>query len=160
MFTDSSFSKNLQRATWAVWLRANGTTFRHSGIVRGTVTQSGDGELAALANGLVACRSHFAPLARTKIIVQTDSQEAISAIMAKTHPRPYAQEIVNYIHTFWSAEGFRLDLRHVKGHQGTRNRRAAVNTWCDNECRRLMGHLLRERYEYHASTQPSAEVSP
>ena len=38
-----------------------------------------------------------------------------------------------------------LILRHVKGHEGTKTPRNAVNTWCDKECRIRMGQLIKEQ---------------
>ena len=146
MFTDSSFSQRIGRATWAAWAKADGLTSRWSGPVKSPVTQSGDGELAAIANGLYHVVKYLSPSAGSKIIIQTDSQEAIDALKRRYHVRRYAQMTVGYIHNHAAKHGLILDLRHVKGHRADEDRRAAVNTWCDRQCRMEMGKLLADFY--------------
>lgn len=142
LFTDASFSERLCRGTWAVWFKADGVTYRFSGKIKGTLTQSGDGELSAVANGLHLIVRSLTPPEGSRIIAQTDSQEAISAIQSWGHPRDGANAILLYIRTLLTTHRLRLELRHVKGHKGTITPRNAVNTWCDKECRRQMGELL------------------
>ena len=142
LFTDASFSRRHGRGTWAAWFKANGATFRFSGIIRAQLTQSGDAELAALANGLVCVVRTLAPSANDKIIAQLDSAEAIGAVRFHNHPRPYVQAVLGHIAELRKRCGFALDLRHVKGHRGDDTPRSAVNSWCDKECRRRMGELL------------------
>jgi len=144
MFTDASFNARLRRATWASWIKHNGTTFRDSGIVVAECAQSGDGELAAIANGLHKCKHHLGPLAGARIIAQTDSQEAIDALRKREHPRRYAHEVTRWILFFTVQHNVRVEFRHVKGHKGMQDRRSAVNTWCDKECKRQMGLLLAQ----------------
>jgi hypothetical protein len=142
MFTDCSYNRQLRRATWAAWAKADGVTIRVSGVLRAKVDQSGDGEIAAIANGLAAVKRAFAPPHGSKIIAQTDSTEAIHALRCGNHVRSFSQAAVQYALAFVSDNGWRLELRHVKGHCGAKTPRHAVNTWCDKECSRLMGKLL------------------
>ena len=142
LFTDCSFSYRLSRGTWAAWFKVDGKTYRYSGTLREQIAQSAEGELRALANGLHYIKKTLAAPSGTKIIAQMDSVEAINAIRSKAHPRPQAKETVDYILAILTAEHWRLVLRHVKGHQGNATPRSAVNSWCDRECRRLMGELL------------------
>ncbi len=154
MFTDSSFNRKLNRATWAAWFKCDGKTLRYSGIVKQSVSQSGDGELAAIANGLKAIKLKLAPPAGSRIIAQTDSVEAIHAIRSGNHIRLYSNQATKYILEIVKTEAWRLDLRHVKGHKGTQTPRNAVNSWCDVECRRLMGQLI----ESSVKTQGELEL--
>ena len=142
LFTDASFSRRLSRGTWACWFKNEGQTWRYSGILRETIVQSGDGELMAIANGLVAVVKKLEPKKGDKILVQTDSVEAIHALRCGAHVRPIAPAAVKHVKALQEAHGFTYILRHVKGHKGAATPRNAVNTWCDRECRRLMGTLL------------------
>jgi len=147
LFTDASFSNRYKRGTWAAWFKVDGKTSRFSGTIVAELQQSGDAELAALANGLFAITRTLGPTTGDKIIAQTDSVEAITAVRMLTHSRPYAKDVVTYIDKLRNIHGFTLELRHVKGHKGAQTPRHAVNTWCDGECRRLMGLLIAERQQ-------------
>ena len=146
LFTDSSYSHTLRRATWAAWYRADGVTHRQSGALKGRVENSGEGELGAIANALHCIRKTYgqAALAGARIIIQADSEEALQAVERRSHPRASAQSIVDYILDFQSGYAVTLDIRHVKAHvsRAKRTRRNAVNHWCDREAKRQMGLLL------------------
>jgi len=144
LFTDASVKFEIARATWACWAKADGVTHRYSGIIRNTINQSGDAELCAIANGLFVVIRRFAPPIKSKIIIQTDSDEAIYAIKSGKHTRPYTKLLLNNIYSTLQKHDLYCDLRHVKGHKGTATPRNAVNTWCDVECRRQMQILLDE----------------
>jgi ribonuclease HI len=144
MFTDASYSSTLKRATWAVWFRCDGTTHRRSGYVKHSVTQSGDGEIAAIVNGMHQVYTVLNPPPGSKLIIQTDSAEAIHAYRCGNHVRPYCNQVIAYGLRLTASQRWVLDFRHVKGHKGTQTPRNAVNTWCDGECRRLMGRLILE----------------
>ena len=144
LFTDASFNRALGRGVWAAWAKANGKTIRHSGAIKEPMPDIAESELAAIANGLFAAKKKFEPPFGSKIIVATDSAEAIASLCNRNHPRVKARFLTNYIHALAQEQGWTLDIRHVKGHKGTQTPRNAVNTWCDKECRRLMGLLLKQ----------------
>lgn len=158
MFTDASWNSKLRRATWACWTKANNETHRYSGIIRGEVDNSAEGELAAIVNGLFVIHRRFAAPAGSKIIIQSDSVEALTAIERASHPRGQAKLLATNVLTFAKKQDWQLDLRHVKGHQGTRNCRAAVNHWCDSECRRLMGELIAAQAQVELSVPHQLEL--
>jgi ribonuclease HI len=151
MFTDASWNRKTHQAVWASWAKLNGETIRNSGQLKSTVPQIGTAELVAIANGLYCISKQFQHAKGDKILIQTDSLEAIHAINGQEHPRAQDRAIVVHIKAFAETHGWLLELRHVKGHRGTSSPRHAVNTWCDKECRRLMGLALAPR---------SAEVIP
>lgn len=143
LFTDATYSKRLSRGAWAAWAKADSKTYRYSGLIKNEIPDIGEGELAAIANGLFVIAKRFQPPAGSRIIVTTDSTEAIAALSNRNHPRPTCRHIANYIWATTRENKWTLDLRHVKGHRGTASPRHAVNTWCDRECRRRMNELLR-----------------
>ena len=145
MFTDASWNRATLIGVWSMWAKLDGNTIRYSGILRNKMPQIGTAELSAIANGLFCIKRKFQCEENTKIIAQTDSLEAISAINSNNHPRPEDNALALHIKEFVKTNGWRLELRHVKGHKGTATRRNAVNTWCDRECKRQMGIALRER---------------
>ena len=144
LFTDASFNRALGRGVWAAWAKADGKTIRYSGPLLEPMPDIAECELAAIGNGLAAVKAKFAPPFGSKIIVATDSAEAIASLRSRNHPRVKCRFLTNYIHALAQAEGWTLDIRHVKGHRGAATPRNAVNTWCDKECRRVMGLLLKQ----------------
>ena len=158
LFTDASFNRALGRGVWAAWAKADGKTIRYSGALREPMSDIAECELAAIGNGLAAVKAKFAPPFGSKIIVATDSAEAIASLRSRNHPRVKCRFLTNYIHALAQAEGWTLDIRHVKGHRGAATPRNAVNTWCDKECRRLMGLLLKQNQMETAIANPQQEL--
>jgi ribonuclease HI len=144
MFTDASFSAKYKRGTWAAWAKMNGDTMRRSGILKEKLPSAEVAELCAIANGLVALRLSYGLEVGPNIIIQTDCKNAIGRIQGTTKRNDTTDKIVAYIQDYAKLQGWNLDLRHVKGHKGTATRRNAVNTFCDQECRRQMGLLLSQ----------------
>jgi ribonuclease HI len=153
LFTDATFNLRLRRGAWAAWAKANGKTIRYSGLIKEPIPDIAEGELSAIANGLYAIKAKFQPEASSRIIITTDSMEAIASLRQRNHPRVKCRFLTNYIHALAQVEGWSLDIRHVKGHKGTSSPRSAVNTWCDKECRRLMGLLLAQTKQETAERQ-------
>jgi ribonuclease HI len=143
MFTDAGWSRTHSIGVWAVWAKCNGTRIRYAGQAKMPVLQSGQAELVAIANGLSLIARNFAPNAGSRIIVQTDSEEAMLALKRRFHRRPETKPALDHILKFTYEHNWHLDLRHVKGHSGDVTSRHAVNAWCDTECKRLMTQALR-----------------
>lgn len=144
LFTDSSHSRILARATWAAWFKADGVAWRYAGPVKGPITSSGQGELAAIANGLCQVTRACRPGLGSKVIVQSDSLEALTALQRNKHRNPYCTSVLAYIESLRVTNELILDLRHVKGHSGTGNPRSAINHFCDREAQRQMDILWAE----------------
>lgn len=157
MFTDATFNLRLRRGAWAAWAKANGKTIRYSGLIKEPILDIAEGELSAIANGLYAVMKKFEPEQGSRIIIATDSMEAIAALRNRNHPRVKCRILTNYVHGLAIAKGWSLDIRHVKGHKGDATPRNAVNTWCDKECRRLMGELLKAQIKMETAKQPEQQ---
>jgi len=153
LFTDASYNQKLRRGTWAAYFIPAGTMSndaqRASGIMRQTLDHASDAEISALANGIWTLTQRLHPPAGSRIIAQTDCLEILNSMSNNNHPRQNFLSIMFHIRKLQRDYGLVLDLWHVKGHQGTKNPRSAVNSWCDAECKRQMGYLL----ETQATTQ-------
>ena len=158
LFTDASFNRALSRGVWAAWAKADGKTIRYSGALKDKVPDIAEAELAAIANGLYAVKAKFEPPTSSRIIVASDSMEAITSLRLRNHPRITCRQITNYIHALSREQDWTLDIRHVQGHKGDKTPRHAVNTWCDKECRRLMGLLLKQKEVETAIANPQQEL--
>ena len=142
MFTDAGYCPERKIGTWAVWAKRDGKTFRYSGVLRGEVDDSAIAELRATVNGVCAVLAAMKPEKATKIIAQSDCESAVGALLGSHYKRKEARKRVesatNLLHKRLRETGVVVEYRHVSGHRGTVNPRAAVNTWCDQECTRLL----------------------
>src|SRR5487761_2065467 len=142
LFTDAGFCPKTHVASWAAWAKANGQTYRQSGVMNGKIDTSDIAELRAIANGVAMVMRHMKPTRGAKIIAQTDCAAAMQAILGTGYKTPRAQRrvksAVDYINNRLTAAGVSIEMRHVSGHKGTATPRNAVNTSADMECRRQL----------------------
>lgn len=141
LFTDASYCSRTRIAAYAAWAKTDGRTVRHAGVMKQRVASSSMAETMALVNGIYLAIAAIRPPAASKIIAQTDCLTAIEALSGTPRKaatlRKYA-EVVSAYRAKIAAAGVTVEFRHVTGHKGTVTPRNAVNTWCDEECRRLM----------------------
>jgi ribonuclease HI len=141
LFTDASYCSRSRIAAYAAWAKADGRTVRHSGVLKQPAQSSSLAETMALVNGIHFAIAVMRPPAASRIIAQTDCITAIHALSGMLR-RPatilrYAPVVAAYQEKV-AAAAVTVEFRHVGGHKGTVTPRNAVNTWCDEECRRLM----------------------
>jgi ribonuclease HI len=161
LFTDASYCNRTRVAAYAVWAKADGHTVRRSGVLKELVPHSALAETMALVNGIYVTIAAMRPPAASKIIAQTDCLGAIHALSGTVRrartARQYAAVVTAYQRKI-NAAGVVVEFRHVSGHRGTVTPRNAVNTWCDEECHRLMraarAALLTPRATPQISTPP------
>ena len=141
LFTDASYCHRTRIAAYAAWAKADGRTVRHAAVLKQPVATSTLAEAMALVNGIYLAIAAIRPPPASRIIAQTDCLAAIEALNGKLlRPKAinaYADVIAAYSDKI-AASGIVVEFRHVRGHKGTVTPRNAVNTWCDNECRRLL----------------------
>lgn len=129
LFTDASYCPNTRAWGWAAWIKygAPAETLRLSGGGSGC-QGSNQAELLALQHGIEAVADKV-PVEGKVVVVQSDCIGALESIG------------VNPL-TLAGALGVRK--KHVKGHQGVKCPRSAVNTWTDRAAREEM---LKRRTE-------------
>ena len=156
VFTDASLCPRTGICGWAVWAKSDGQTLRVSGLLRSRIQHSGQAELMAMANGVAAVVQRWKPIAPGSIVlVQTDSLEAIRILDHGQACGPGHATAKNMIRAIERKHRFRLRLRHVKGHRGVADARAAVNTWVDAAAKQEM-RAARDREQYGRTLQPVA----
>jgi ribonuclease HI len=141
LFTDASYCNRTQVGAYAVWAKTDGRTVRHSGVLKELVPSSALAETMALVNGIYVTIAAMRPPAASKIIAQTDclgAIQALSGMLRRAHAVRQFAATVNAYQQKIAASGVTVEFRHVSGHRGTVTPRNAVNTWCDEECRRQM----------------------
>ena len=133
VFTDASFCPNTKVAGWAAWIKHDepARTERLSGVEM-NVAGSNDAEVLALKEALSFIEDNIA-LEEKVVVIQADCQSAIQAIKDR------AMALKDRGAVF-------VKMKWVKGHQGVRNPRSAVNTWCDKQARSLMREVRDNIY--------------
>lgn len=147
MFTDASYCHQTKAAGWAVWIKygahPHDQTVRLVGACR-RIHDSMHAEYVALEEGLKALEK--IPLEGKIVVVQSDCTGALAAIETSHLVRVHG--------------ALSVTKKHVKGHQGLKTARSAVNTWCDAEAkdamRSLRNSILQERQR---TPQPGSSTS-
>jgi ribonuclease HI len=154
VFTDASFYWRQKVAAYACWAKADGKTVRISGVAKEQLTSANHAEMAAFANGIFLAVRSFAPKVGDRIIIQTDCQDAMSAF--GLHPKikrrkpleAYQQKTVDFVSAEVERCGFKIEARYVKAHNGTGDKRSAVNEWCDAAAKKAArDQLAKLKYE-------------
>lgn len=161
LFTDASYCHRSRIGAYAAWAKSDGRTLRHSGLLRQPAANSSLAETMALVNGIHLAIAGMRPPPASRIIAQTDCLAAIDALAGRfTNQKTiqqYAAIVAAYRDRVAAAE-IVVEFRHVGGHKGTVTPSNAVNTWCDNECRRLM-RAARLEWRRAASQPPSVAAA-
>lgn len=134
IFTDASFCPDTRAWGWAAWIKYGvpAETLRLSG--GGKHCQgSNQAELLALQHGIEAIADQV-PVKGKIVVVQSDCVGALSTVCDKA---------------LFNAGASFVRRKHVKGHQGVKCPRSAVNTWTDRAAREEM---LKRRAEIEGTT--------
>lgn len=128
VFCDASHCPHTLATGWAVWMKYGrpAKTKRLSGALQGVV-DSHKAETFALESALTFLESRL-DLKDQIVVIESDCMGAISAV------RNRAMKLTD-------RGAKHVKLKWVKGHQGVKCSRSAVNTWCDNEAKRNMRSL-------------------
>lgn len=135
LFTDASFDPRYNIATWAAWAKTDRQTERAAGAFRTPVSGVNAAELGAIANGLHMVVMRLRPEPLSTVLIESDSMHALGIVRGMQY-RMQSDEITfrAFIMRFSQQYGLILRTKHVKGHRGNRDARAAVNSWCNRRC--------------------------
>lgn len=116
LFTDASYCPDTGAWGWAAWCKhgAPAETLRHHGGGFGC-PGSHTAEVRGIEAGIAMVAAQVDIVGKT-VIIQCDCKSALR--QADLTP-------------LWDLNPKAVRLKHVKGHQGTKNPRTAVNTWAD-----------------------------
>ena len=144
LFTDASMCPTTLLGAYALWAKADGITYRHSGVFRQPLPRpdSTRAEFQAMLNGLTMVATRIKPHWNGMVVAQTDSEGVVNMLNSppgpgKLLPRNYT-ELFEQFALLRQRLTCRVSFRWVRGHQGNQNVRSAVNTWCDVEARRVL----------------------
>lgn len=139
LFTDAGQCPDTKAGSYAAWAKFNGRTMRKSGILKGDCIRSDVAEVRALANGIYLALKCFSPPPGSVIVAQCDCETALRGMMGLAYtkkPKKHEDvcEAIAMAQKMIQDAGVSVRYKHVKGHQGTLDKRSAVNSWCDEQC--------------------------
>lgn len=161
IFTDAGLCPETQCASWAAWCKSERGVSRTGGILRDPQLFSTMAESAAVVNGIHHALASGVAVAGDAILVQTDNNSVMQFLVLPIRPHHKEKDRRKQMRDVYSSLVARYDIsvrfRHVKGHQGTKNKRSAVNSWCDQVCTFF---LKMARSEANPEKWKAPEYSP
>lgn len=167
IFSDASICTTTGCVGWAAWAKCDRGTARADGILKRLTVDSAVAEAMAVVNGMVMARQGRLVEPGDAILVQTDNNSVMSILLGqarryirraerKRRDISYEQlhhevlrrneeidEIAATYARLVSEMQVTVRWRHCKGHRGLDDRRAAVNTSCDERARARMKEARR-----------------
>lgn len=138
LFTDAGLCPETKSASWASWCKSEKGVARSGGILKDGYACSTAAESAAAINGIYHCLSSRVASSGDTILVQTDNNgvEGFLNGSARGYRKHAAQRKVlqDAYQNIILKHNLIIRFRHVRGHQGAKDKRSAVNTYCDNVC--------------------------
>lgn len=135
MFADASYCKDLKLAGWAYWMKFRSPkSVLNFGHEFGVLT-SVDAEVMAIEKGIEYILDKF-DLSGVMVIIQSDCCPALDRFKSRD--------------LFGSKSPKSVEYRHVRGHQGVKSPRYAVNSTVDAYARREM-RRVRDLITYGAT---------
>lgn len=173
LFSDASICPDTGCVGWAAWAKSDRGTARADGALRRRTIDSGVAEAMAVVNGIVIAAQRGLVEKGDVVVVQTDNNSVMSVLRGEA--RRYIRradrgsleisgeqlheevlrrnEEIDEVAATYSDLVRRLGVtvvwKHCKGHRGLEDRRAAVNTCCDERARDRMREA-RRRMPIHA----------
>ncbi len=168
LFSDASICGETGCVGWAAWAKCDRGTARGDGVLKRQTIDSSFAEAMAVVNGLAIALQGRLIERGDVIIVQTDNN-AVMGVLNGTARRvvkkaekqrrqiSYSQlheevlkrnEEIDEIAKAYAEIVYDLALtvrwRHCKGHRGLEDRRAAVNSYCDERARERMREARKD----------------
>lgn len=138
IFTDAGLCPETHCASWAVWCKSERGVSRGGGILRAPMPFSTLAESAAAVNGIHHAVANGIARHGDVLLIQTDNNDVGNCLTRLIKPHYKSQDERRAMQRAYFAIMSKYDLkcsfRHVAGHNGTRDKRSAVNTWCDKVC--------------------------
>lgn len=135
LFTDASYDHDMKIGTWAAWVKCDAGVATEQGIFKGQLTSSNAAELGAVANGIAVIIKRFKPEPGSTILIESDSQHALSVVRGPTPTlKADGAKMNRWLRGMERQYGLVLRVRHVQGHSKALDKRTSVNVWCDRAC--------------------------
>ncbi len=157
--TDASFNKKLEIGTYAFWITSNEGRIKMSGKLRGKMMHSTHCEMACIVNALSVVTMQDWMKSVTRIIINTDSMNAIHLftkdkkaikryrLHANADFKKKSISIVHHFHNTKMKFKFKnaFTFCHVRAHEHTDTARNYVNDWADRMAKEEMSKYIEEK---------------
>lgn len=143
VFADASYCSRTRVCGWAFWIKADTVegTVRRSGVMN-NVVNSTDAEILAMVEAIKFVET--IDYQDCVINVQSDCMSALDSLRESSKSSfPGSKALV---------------FKHVKGHQGVKGPRSAVNTWCDRTAKMRM-RSMRDVLDIASRAGVAAQIS-
>lgn len=142
-YTDASFHADTRRSGWGVWLRDTSTRVLRYGPGPEWIQSSKDAELAALFAAVWTAVSEFDTTKANILVLKTDSQNAARLFgwdggVRDLPKRAPVLDLVYRAYKLLEDVGIHLVVHWIRGHQGTADTPAFLNTQADKMAREAM----------------------
>lgn len=146
--TDASFNWELKIGAYAFWIVCDAGKIMHSGAFKNKVANSAQAEMMSIANALkTLAKSNFSGV--TKIIINTDFLHYHGYVRNGNSKRDAAVRVLMQVQSElikkYSLKKNWLQVRHVKAHAGTDEKRKWVNDWCDEQAKKWLKELVNKK---------------
>jgi ribonuclease HI len=141
IFADASHCQHSKAAGIAVWARDVDKFYHVSQPLTFTLPGSVQAEMLALGTGILSVIREFDHQPGDRLSIQSDCKNALdlfAPVMECKKLYPFASSLRERVLEAVEQAGLVLCPKHVKGHQGNRDARSAINTWCDKQARAQM----------------------
>lgn len=167
LFSDASICPTTGCVGWAGWAKCDRGTARGEGILKRLTVDSAVAEAMAAVNTIVIARQGGLIEAGDRVLVQTDNNSVMDILKGTArrgvrranrdredisqeelhnevlHRNEEIDEIARTYAAIVSDMNLMVIWRHCKGHRGLEDRRAAVNSDCDQRARVYMNEARR-----------------
>ncbi len=144
LITDASLCHETRAAGFGWWAVSRRGRAYGGGPIHARPESSNAAELMAIVNGMHCALRRGILLDGDALIVQTDSQAAIQAINGARTIAHHETAALERLRAYITAHALSIEMRHVKGHTRTQDKRSYVNRVCDMHARSAMRRLRHE----------------
>lgn len=154
--TDASFSRSLQRGSYAFWIVSNMGKVAKSGMLKKKIHRPEQGEFHCILNALhTALNQDWRNI--DKIIINIDCLNVIHLMnknkeaIIKYNLRSWGDYLVHRFDMMLREKKMlgkvQVEFRHIRAHQSTESRKQWVNDWCDRNAKEQLS-------KFHESLKP------
>lgn len=143
--TDISLNQQHHVAAYAFWISTEHGPIKRSGMLKGAIQSVPLAELMCIANAV-----HFfvkTGIHTDRLIINTDSAGGRTLLIknGKQGRRKKVDVVARLVNETVLGKYDEVVFRHVKAHNGTKDKRSYVNDWCDKESRRILREFLLKK---------------
>lgn len=154
ILTDASYHHDSGVGGYGYWAVSDRGRHGGGGHFKSIMTDANQCEMAAIINAIYIAYRLSIVLAGDKVLVQTDSQNAIRRF--QQHPagfentRPDMDALYHSYRELIGQYDLTVEFRHVKAHTANQSKRSKANQMCDKRAKQAM-RAAHEHYTTHGT---------